>query len=217
MPINPEINLLTGPELHRQVIREAVLNADNYVWIATANLKDMHIPRGRRYKPILEAFNDMAGQGVSFRIIHSDLPSRPFRKTLDRFPRLIAGALELQICRRSHWKMVIVDGRFAYLGSANFTGPGPGPRVGKNPISNWGSHHTIPFWCRGLWISTTRFGWAHTVWIAPGVKTVQIPSKRTEKRECAGSHAYVLGRFLGACPRVCPELVEGADLYGGHC
>lgn len=128
MPINPEIDLLTGPDLHRQVIQEAILKADRYVWIATANLKDMHISRGRGYKPILEAFNDMAEQGVSFRVIHGDLPSRPFRKSLDRFPRLIEGALEMQICQRSHWKMVIVDGRFGYMGSANFTGAGLGAK-----------------------------------------------------------------------------------------
>ena len=128
MPISPEINLLTGTELHRQVVQEAILTADDYVWIATANLKDMHISRGRGYRPILEAFDDMAGQGISFRVIHSDLPSRPFRRTLDRFPRLIEEGLELQICQRSHWKMVIVDGRFAYLGSANFTGAGLGAK-----------------------------------------------------------------------------------------
>jgi phosphatidylserine/phosphatidylglycerophosphate/cardiolipin synthase-like enzyme len=128
MSIKPEIDLLTGPELHQQVVQEAILNADNYVWIATANLKDMHIPMARGYRPILKAFNEMAGHGISFRIIHSDLPSRPFRRTLDRFPRLIEGALEMQICQRSHWKMVIVDGRFVYLGSANFTGAGLGAK-----------------------------------------------------------------------------------------
>ena len=128
MTFNAEIDLLTGSDLHRQVIQEAILNATDYVWIATANLKDMHIPKARGYKPILEAFNDMAVEGISFRIIHSDLPSRSFRKTLDRFSRLTKGALELQICQRSHWKMVIVDSRFAYLGSANFTGAGLGAK-----------------------------------------------------------------------------------------
>jgi len=126
--MNPTIDLLSGSELHQQVIEDAVLKADEYVWIATANLKDMHILRGRRFRPILEAFDSMAGQGVTFRIIHSDMPSRPFRKTLERFPRLVEGALELQICQRSHWKMVIVDGRIAYLGSANFTGAGLGAK-----------------------------------------------------------------------------------------
>ncbi len=132
MPFSSHIELLTGHDLHRNVIQEAVLSADKYVWIGTANLKDMHIPMARGYKPILEIFDRMAGKGVSFRIVHSDLPSRPFRKTLERFPRLTSGALELQICPRCHWKMVIVDGQFAYLGSANFTGAGLGAKSEKS-------------------------------------------------------------------------------------
>ena len=128
MSFSSNIELVTGQELHQDVIQEAVLCADHYVWIATANLKDMHIPVARGYKPILEVFDQMAGRGVSFRIIHSDIPSRPFRATLERFPRLTSGALELQICLRCHWKMVIVDGQYAYLGSANFTGAGLGAK-----------------------------------------------------------------------------------------
>lgn len=123
-----DIELLVNQELHQKVIQEAVLNADRHVWIATANLKDMHIPMGGGYKPVLEVFDKMAGKGISFRIVHSALPSKPFRKTLDRFDRLISGGLELQICPRSHWKLVIVDGNFAYMGSANFTGAGLGAK-----------------------------------------------------------------------------------------
>ena len=126
-----DIELLTGEELHQKAIQEGVLGAENYVWIATANLKDMHIPMARGYKPILEVFNRMAGNGVSFRIIHSKLPSQPFRETLERFPRLTSRALELQICPRCHWKIIIVDGKFAYTGSANFTGAGLGAK-GEN-------------------------------------------------------------------------------------
>jgi phosphatidylserine/phosphatidylglycerophosphate/cardiolipin synthase-like enzyme len=128
MHITSEIDVLTGDELYKQVVQKAILNAEQYVWIATANLKDMHIPMVRGYKPILEAFDQMAGNGITFRIVHSDLPSRPFRKTLERFSRLTGGDLELQICPRSHWKMVIVDSRFVYLGSANFTGAGLGAK-----------------------------------------------------------------------------------------
>jgi phosphatidylserine/phosphatidylglycerophosphate/cardiolipin synthase-like enzyme len=128
----PEIELLEGAELHTRVIQEAVLMAQDYVWIATANLKDMRVPMaGKRYRPILEVFDQMAKKGVTFRIVHSDLPSRSFRQTLERFPLLCGGALELQICPRSHWKMVIVDGRKAYCGSANFTGAGLGAK-GEN-------------------------------------------------------------------------------------
>ncbi|MFC1839765.1 phospholipase D-like domain-containing protein [Thermodesulfobacteriota bacterium] len=131
MQLSTEIELLTNKQLHDRVIEDAVLNARKFVWIGTANLKDMHIRRGKRYKPILDLFEQMAQKGVSFRIVHSDMPSKPFQKTLDRFNLLISGALELQICPRCHWKMVIVDGSFAYLGSANFTGAGLGVKSEK--------------------------------------------------------------------------------------
>jgi phosphatidylserine/phosphatidylglycerophosphate/cardiolipin synthase-like enzyme len=124
-----EFELLEGPELHAVVVEEGVLSAREWVWIATADLKDMHIRSGaRRARPVLQAFDELAEQGVQFRVVHSSLPSRLFRTTLEGFPRLTAGALELQICPRCHWKMVIVDGRMAYCGSANFTGAGLGVR-----------------------------------------------------------------------------------------
>ena len=123
------VETLTGVALHRRVIEEEVLRAHEWVWIATANLKDMHVAgAGRRYVPILQRFDEMSRHGVTFRIVHSDVPSQPFRDDLERFPRLTGGALELQICPRSHWKLVLVDGRFAYVGSANFTGAGLGAR-----------------------------------------------------------------------------------------
>ena len=122
--------IVTGFDLHDRVIMKKVLTATRTVWIATANLKDMHIATARGFKPILEVFDQMAQGGVVFRIIHAETPSKPFRDTLEQCRDLLAGGLELQICPRSHWKMVIVDGRFAYLGSANFTGAGLGV---KNP------------------------------------------------------------------------------------
>ena len=45
---------------------------------------------------------------------------RGLRKRTDRFERLL--------CPRMHMKAVIVDGQTAYLGSANFTGAGLGPK-----------------------------------------------------------------------------------------
>jgi hypothetical protein len=105
--------LLTGAEMHEKVIVEQVLAARRTVWIATANLKDMHVAMARGYAPILEAFEAMAKRGVRFRVIHAEMPSRPFRDTLERCAALVGGALELQVCPRSHWKMVLVDGAFA--------------------------------------------------------------------------------------------------------
>ena len=122
-----EFELLEGPQLHSAVVEDAVLEARERVWIATADLKDMHIRgAGRRGRPILHAFDDLAARGVGIRVVHSSLPSVPFRRTLESLERLVAGGLELQVCPRCHWKLVIVDHRFAYCGSANFTGAGLG-------------------------------------------------------------------------------------------
>jgi phosphatidylserine/phosphatidylglycerophosphate/cardiolipin synthase-like enzyme len=96
------------------------------VWIATADVKDLHMKGVRGYRPILERFEEMAKGGVRFRFIHAKIPSGPFRNTLERLPTLFEGALEMQICPRSHWKMVVVDHAVAYFGSANFTGAGIG-------------------------------------------------------------------------------------------
>ena len=124
--MSPEMEILHHRQLYEKVILGSVLSATRYVWIATANLKDMHVEQGRGYRPILEVFDELGRRGVRFRVVHADLPSRPFRDTLERLPRLSGHALELQVCPRSHWKMVVVDGREAYFGSANFTGAGLG-------------------------------------------------------------------------------------------
>ena len=142
--------LIAGETLHQEVIEEQVRCAKSYVWIATADLKDMHVRAGRRYKPILDVFDELAADGVGLRIVHSALPSRPFRATLEEYPRLTGGALELQICPRSHWKMVIVDGRFGYCGSANFTGAGLGAKSARKRNLEVGVVSDSPIWVSQL-------------------------------------------------------------------
>lgn len=149
--------LLTGSDLHRVVIEERLLGARSQVWIATADLKDMHVKAGRRFKPILDMFDIMAGRGVTFRIVHSALPSKYFRRTLEDYPRLTQGALELQVCPRSHWKMVIVDGTFAYCGSANFTGAGLGAKSPHKRNLEVGVASSDPDWVRQLAVLFDRF------------------------------------------------------------
>ena len=152
-----ETRLLCGTELHRVVVKEELLGARKQVGIATANLKDMHVRRGKRYKPIVEQFDEMAATGVGFRIVHSALPSRYFRRTLESFPRLTQGALELQVCPRSHWKMVLVDGRFGYCGSANFTGAGLGAKTKDKRNLEIGVVSTDPAWVTELERQFDRF------------------------------------------------------------
>jgi phosphatidylserine/phosphatidylglycerophosphate/cardiolipin synthase-like enzyme len=145
-PPPDKLELLTGPGMHTRVILDAVLQAERYVWIATANLKDMHVEMATGYRPILEVFDGLAIRGVTFRIVHCDLPSRPFRNTLERFPRLTSGALELQVCPRSHWKLVLVDGKAAYFGSANLTGAGLGAKKENRRNLEIGAFTRDPGW-----------------------------------------------------------------------
>ena len=72
--------------------------------------------------------DELAARGVELRLLHAELPSRPFRAELAQHPRLVAGGLALRRCPRVHMKAVIVDGELLYLGSANWTGAGLGAK-----------------------------------------------------------------------------------------
>ena len=66
---------------------------------------------------------DIAGQGSA--VIHAKEPGPNFREDFDRFPVLFTG-LERALCPRVHFKMIILDYKMAYIGSANLTGAGIG-------------------------------------------------------------------------------------------
>lgn len=121
---------------YEEIIVRAIGAARTSVWIATANLKDVHIeaPIGTRaraqgrYYSIVERFVELVRQGVELRILHGALPSRRFRASLARTKELKSPRFELRHCPRVHLKMVAVDGAYLYLGSANFTGAGLGAK-----------------------------------------------------------------------------------------
>ncbi len=119
--------IVTDRQIYERLILDAVTNASSYVWIATADIKDMHVKRGRTMVPFLQTLSELIDNGVSIRIIHAKEPGPAFRKDFDRFPNLIEG-LEMILCPRAHFKTVIVDGAIAYTGSANLTGAGMGAK-----------------------------------------------------------------------------------------
>jgi phosphatidylserine/phosphatidylglycerophosphate/cardiolipin synthase-like enzyme len=135
---------LVGGRGHYERVVRAVMEARRSVWVATANLKelmveDLRAVPGRRrttrtaarptrsYRSILDVFDELAGRGVELRILHATPPSRPFRATLAKNPRL-GRVLALRACPRVHFKIVVVDGAFVYVGSANWTGAGLGAK-----------------------------------------------------------------------------------------
>jgi phosphatidylserine/phosphatidylglycerophosphate/cardiolipin synthase-like enzyme len=123
-----EAKLLANEALYREVILQRLLSARESVWMSTANLKDMQIERGGKFRSILETFAELAQRGVELRILHAELPSRPFRASFDRQRKLVKGGLELKICPRVHFKCVLIDAAWLYLGSANLTGAGLGAK-----------------------------------------------------------------------------------------
>ncbi|MBW2149607.1 MAG: phospholipase D family protein [Deltaproteobacteria bacterium] len=123
-----ELEILVNEELHRRVLVETLEDASRYVWIATANVKDIRVSRGRGYVSALDRLAKLTKRGVRIRMLHAGVPSKAFWESFHRQPELASGYLEMQQCRRVHFKTIIVDGTVAYMGSANFTGAGMGAR-----------------------------------------------------------------------------------------
>lgn len=139
-PARPVAMELISGRGHYDRVLAAVIGAKVSVWIATANVKELMVedhrarPGRRRslkrssYVSVLAHLDALAERGVELRLLHAELPSRPFREELAQHPRLVAGGLALRRCPRVHLKAVIVDGELLYLGSANWTGAGLGAK-----------------------------------------------------------------------------------------
>ena len=123
--------LLLNEQIHRRVIQEMVPAAEKFIWIATADIKDMHVAAGKRYQPFLAVLAKLVADGVAVRLVHAKEPGPRFREDFDKHPELVDSDLfERVLCPRMHTKAVIVDGILAFIGSANLTGAGLG---GKSP------------------------------------------------------------------------------------
>ena len=120
-------DFISNRDIYHRVIQKMVVEADQFVWIATADVKDMYVKQGSRMVPFLGVLSGLIEKGISVRLLHAKDPGPNFREDFDKFPPLIAG-LERMLCPRVHLKSVIVDGVIAYTGSANLTGAGMGAK-----------------------------------------------------------------------------------------
>lgn len=122
-----DVTFVTDREIYEKVILEAIPQCRNFLWIATADLKDLYVDNNHTMVPFLETLAERAVSGVSIRLLHAKEPGKAFQKDFDRYPELIDG-MEMILCPRVHFKAVVCDGGFAYSGSANLTGAGMGAK-----------------------------------------------------------------------------------------
>ena len=120
---------------YEELIATAVTKAQVSVWISTANLKTMMVeaPIGSRarasgkYVSFFETLGELSRRGVDVCILHASPPSGPLQRELARLAKNASG-IKMRRCPRVHLKMIVVDGRLLYLGSANLTGAGLGAK-----------------------------------------------------------------------------------------
>lgn len=126
--------LLRDREIYKQFTATHLVQAEKFIWIATANIKGTGLLYRGRFMSFVDFMAVLVNRGVSFRVIHAELPSAPFRtryEQLDERGQLSAG-VEFLHCIRMHSKIFIVDARVALVGSPNLTGAGIGAKSDKN-------------------------------------------------------------------------------------
>jgi len=121
------IDFITDVEIYERVICDKVPKAKRFLWIATADIKDLYVGGKGVMVPFLQILSGLVEKQIAIRLLHAKEPGPRFREDFDRYPNLIGG-MERILCPRVHVKSVIVDGEWAYMGSANLTGAGMGAK-----------------------------------------------------------------------------------------
>lgn len=122
-------------EAHFKEVIARVPNVKKYLWIGTADIKDLYV--GER--PFLGILADLISKGREVRLIHAKEPGPNFREDFDHYPVLFTG-LERVLCPRVHFKLIIFDLKLAYIGSANLTGAGLGMKSSRTQLRSRHSH-----------------------------------------------------------------------------
>lgn len=110
---------------HYDKVLSKVAGVKSALWIATADIKDLHVAADGGAKPFLAVIATLVSRGVQIRLMHAKEPGTAFREDFDRYPVLIDG-MERALCPRVHFKLMIFDFKEVYMGSANLTGAGIG-------------------------------------------------------------------------------------------
>ena len=124
------LSIIHNSEHYTKVI-EKVKYARKFVWIGTADIKDLHVKSLSSPVSFLSNLNLISQKRVSIRLLHAKEPGINFKNSLGKYP-LLKKNIEMEQCPRVHFKMIIIDSNFAYFGSANLTGAGLGLKSENN-------------------------------------------------------------------------------------
>ncbi len=121
--------LLLNRQIYTDFVQCELTKSRRFLWIVTADIKDLYIDIDGDFQPLLALLNDLVERGVAVRLIHAKEPGPRFREEFDRFDSLISNeGFERILCPRVHTKAIVIDGRLALIGSANLTGAGLGSK-----------------------------------------------------------------------------------------
>lgn len=117
---------------HYEFLIGNIRKAKRSVLLSTANVKRFSIGETEAKassESFLDILDSLANSGVDIRIICSS-PSRGFLEEMEGHEDLMNNPhFTFKTCRRCHMKMVIIDSEIIYIGSANITAAGMGPRI----------------------------------------------------------------------------------------
>ena len=121
--------LLLNREIYEEVIQARLPFAKKFIWIVTADIKDMHVEMYTGYAPFLQQLAELVAKGVAVRLIHAKEPGPRFREDFDHYEELLDSDLfERILCPRVHTKAIVIDNDIAFVGSPNLTGAGMGSK-----------------------------------------------------------------------------------------
>ena len=123
-------NIIHNEEHYTRVI-ERVRQTKKRLWIGTADIKDLHVKFLNSSVSFLSVLSSLAQHRVNIRILHAKKPGVNFTQSYIKYP-LLEKCMEMGLCPRVHFKIIIIDSTFAYFGSANLTGAGLGLKSKKN-------------------------------------------------------------------------------------
>lgn len=126
--MNVELELLINEQIYRKVMQEEIPSTRLSLLIATAYTKQttIEIIKGESI-PFVKLLDDLIRRKVKVFLLFAGKPSKIFIETLRSFPQVVE-KMERRLCVRNHNKIVLIDNKRLYLGSANLTGAGLGSK-----------------------------------------------------------------------------------------